>query len=220
MTIPNTYDNLTLAIQEELEDTSSEFVTYIPTAIFNAEQRINRDVDGLFNKYVTTVAVTGYNREVSKPTGHKLTYTVNVLSNNTLTPLKKKSECFIDDYWPNITSVGTPEFYADKDKTTIIVAPTPSSSTSFVFSYAKTNTVLSSGNQTNPIIDFYPDLLFKASLVEQAKCFRMTDAQALYEQDYQTLLAAISEETRRERTDNTAPRDRANIDENRKNKGA
>lgn len=219
MTIPTSYSNLLQAIQEELEDTGVEFVANIPTAIRNAEQRINRDVDGLFNKYVTTVAFSSGNREVTKPTQHKLTYSVDKIdASGVVSPLLKKSDDFLTDYWPHLTSVGTPLFYAEKDKTTIFICPTPNSAGNLVFSYAKTNTFLSDTNQTNPIIDFYPDLLFKATLVEQCKFARMPESVQQYEQDYQVLLQGVTEETRRERTDNTAPRYRTQIDENRKNK--
>ncbi len=219
MTIPNTYNNLVTAIQEELEDSGAEFINNIPSAIRRAEDRINRDVDGLYNTYVTTVTCTSAVREVSKPEGHKLTFTLNALTGTTISPLVKRTQDYIDDYWPDIVSVGTPKYYADLDKTTIIVAPTPNTNQKLVFNYSKTNTYLSSSNQTNNIIDYYQDLLFKATLVEQCKFARMPEAMQMYEQDYLILLANISEETRRERTDNTSPRNRVQIDENRKDKG-
>ena len=216
MTIPTNYTNLVAAIQEELEDTGTEFVSNIPTAIRLAEDRINRDVDGLFNKYITNVAVPSGNRTLLKPTGHKLSYNVHYLLNGQYVPLIKKSEDYILDYWPNTNLSGAPKYYADTSKTEIALAPPPSVNVTVVFSYAKNNDYLSATNLTNPIIDFYGDLLYKAALREQAMFARMPEAGAVYEQDYQTRLQLVSEETRRERQDNTAPRYRPEIDENRK----
>jgi hypothetical protein len=219
MTIPTNYTNLLLAVQEELEDSGSEFIANIPTAVRLAEDRINRDVDGLFNKYEDTANTVNGVRTVTKPAGHKLSYSVHLKSNNVFTPLVKKNEDYLLDYWPEITSVGTPKYYTDVSKTQIALAPTPNGTIQVVFSYAKNNDYLSTSNLTNPIIDFYGDLLFKATLVEQSKFARMPEATGIYENDYQTRLALVNEETRRERTDNTSPRDRVQIDENRKNKG-
>lgn len=219
MTIPTNYTNLVAAIQEELEDIGSEFVANIPTAIRLAEDRINRDVDGLFNKYISTVNTTNGNRALTKPTGHKFSYNVHYISNGQYIPLVKKTEDYLLDYWPDVTSVGNPKYYADTTKADIAIAPTPNGTYNVVFSYAKNNDYLSASNLTNPIIDFYPDLLFKATLVEQTKFARMPEATATYENDYQTRLMLINEETRRERVDNSSPRFRSQINENRKNKG-
>lgn len=217
MTIPTSYDTIILAVQQELENSDGDFVNNIPTAIKLAEDRINRDVDGLFNKYISNpIPLQTGVRTSTKPTGHKLTYMLNISVNGIVTPLIKKAEDYIIDYWPNLTQTGVPKYYSDISKTTIALAPTPDSAYSLTYSYAKNNDYLTPSNQTNPITDFYGDLLYKAVLCEQAKYARMPDAATVYEQDYQTRLGLVSEETRRERQDNTSPRYRTQIDENRK----
>ncbi len=67
MTLPSTYSTLVSAIQEELEDSGQEFVAFIPTAINQAERRINRDVDGLYNQYITTINANAGTNTLTKP---------------------------------------------------------------------------------------------------------------------------------------------------------
>ncbi len=146
----------------------------------------------------------------------KLSYSVNIVTDSGLGALLKKTKDYLDDYWPVVTSVGEPIYFCDLDKTTISLAPTPNANYPVVFTFAKDNPYLTSNNPTNNIIEYYPDLLFNACLVEQARFSRMYEAMQIYEQMYQQRLQGIQRETDRERSDNTAPRHIAQIDENRK----
>lgn len=205
MTLPTTYTALTQSIQEELEDTGSPFVLNIPTAIKMAEDRINREVDGLFQQTTTTLNLVINNNSVNKPTGYRFAFNLflRAIGSNSRSLLKKMPKDFLTDYWPDSVVVNTPKYYADNSLTDFVVAPTPDAGYFIDMDYAMYPPYLTQGNQTNAIINKYPDLLWFASLIEQTAFARMYEASTLYESRYQQRLMQIKEETRRERADST-----------------
>lgn len=202
-----TYAILTSAMQEAAEDNSTEFQEYLPVAINNAELRLTRELDTLGLTAITTVAATVSVAEVTKPSGYLLAHSIVYVDPTTSrrTVLRKKTDDYLDTYWPQPTSVGSPIYYSELDNTTIKIAPCVSVSANLIFNYEKRPTPLSVSNQTNYFTDFCADALFHASMMEMAMWMRnqalMENHQALYTSDRDS----INNQGRRARRDDGSP---------------
>ena len=61
---------------------------------------------------------------------------VSVISSNILSYLDHRVDSYLRDYWPNLTTQGTPKFYSTKSATlhhgtTITIAPTPNAADTY-----------------------------------------------------------------------------------------
>jgi hypothetical protein len=202
--LPTSYNNLKAIIQEIAEDTSQEFVDYIPTAIYLAEERLFRLVDHDFTKEDTSKTLTVNNKTITKPTDHRVTKNLYITVGGELVRLIRKSESFIRDYWPSTTATGVPKYYGNKNDTQWTVAPTADGSYNVTIDYEAQPTALSSSNQTNIFITKYPDLLLYASLSAAAEWMRDSEFKAEWENKLQEALGSTNIEGVRDRRDDNA----------------
>ena len=121
-----TYSSLVSAIQETAENTGSEFVDSIPNFISRTEKRLTRDIDlqGL-TKFATTNFVTA-TPIYQKPTNALIVKNLTITSGGSRINLVMKTKEYLNDYWPDRTSVGEPRYYANYG-TELLVAPAPAS---------------------------------------------------------------------------------------------
>ena len=169
MAVITNYTTLVFAVQEVAEDDSSEFLAYIPTAIDLTEKRMFKDLDlPELEEAATGNLVSGVNT-LTKPTNTEHVQTFTITTNSKKIQLRKKTESFLDDYWPISSNTSVPKYYADKDKTTFLIAPTPDSNYSYNVRYSKQPTGISSSNLTNYFTDNCSDLLFYGTMVEMSK---------------------------------------------------
>ena len=122
-----TYTTLKNTIQDYLETTETTFVDNLPNIITQAEERILKEVQlPDFRKNVTG-SLTANNQYLSTPSDYLGLYSLAV-NNSGYEYLLNKDVNFIREAYPVATVTGVPKYYAVFNESTIIVAPTPSSS--------------------------------------------------------------------------------------------
>lgn len=204
--IPNTYNGLVSAIKSVAEDDSVEFAAYIPVAIHLAEKRLTKEIDTEGLHLNTTIVATSGNNSISKPNGYRLGYDLSYTTSTGRKFVTKKTDDFIKDYWPVETSVGQPKYYADKNNTTFILAPTPSSSYSFDLSYLGEVSSLSTSIQSNYFTEFVSDGLFYATMSNMTEFMKDYESQVVWENKYNFAMQSTNNEGRRQRReDGMAP---------------
>lgn len=203
------YPTLTQAIQDELEDDSAEFTSYIPVAIDLAEQRLTREIDTYGLVITTTVTTSASERLLSKPDGYRLPFqVVQKKSDGSLKTLIKVSDEFIVEYWDNPTSVSTElKYYADFGRDYFMLAPTPTSAYEISVTYLARPSVLDNDVLTNYFTEFASDALFYAAMKEMCRFAKNYDLMNLYETEYTNAIMSVNNEGRRSRRDD----DRANF---------
>ena len=72
-------------------------------------------------------AITAGNKFLTKPTDYLSTFSLSVLNNSENVFLLRKHPTFLQDYTPDPSTTGVPQYYADFDEATFLLAPTPSS---------------------------------------------------------------------------------------------
>lgn len=195
------YSQLITAIQEIVEDDSAEFLSYIPTAIGLAEDRLFRILDINFTKLNTSLSLSAAVTDLAKPADWRVTRNFYIVVSNARTRLTKVSEDYLRDYWPISTQTDVPKYYCDKDRDTWTVAPTPDLSYQVNVEYEYKPTPLSGSNATNIFIDDYSDLLFYCSLSAVSEWMKDPEMKAEWEAKIVEALASANNEGRRQRQD-------------------
>lgn len=197
------FTTLVSAVVDYFEDDGTEFKNYIPVAIDLAEQRLSREIDSSHLKTQARVSSSANSRLVQKPAGYKFAFNLRyVKPDGEIKTLKKTTDSFIEDYWPWAnTSVGCPEFYADYDQNYFIVGPSCSNAGDFPLSYSGRPTPLTAAVSINVFTSSFSDMLFFATLREQAAFAKQYSQMDVLEKKYQTLLMSVVNEGRRERRD-------------------
>jgi hypothetical protein len=199
-----TYSSLVLAIQETAENTGSEFVDSISNFISRTEKRLTRDIDlqGL-TKFATTNFVTA-TPIYQKPTNALIVKNLTITSGGSRINLVMKTKEYLNDYWPDRTSVGEPRYYANYG-TELLVAPAPASAYPAEISYVVEPTALASSTQEeNYFTQYCSNALFYGSMVEAALFMKNPTAANIWESFYGREIVALNNEARRSRRDSMA----------------
>lgn len=197
------FSTLVSAVRQYFEDDGTEFTAYIPIAVDLAEQRLTRELDSSHLRANTNVSCAASGYIVNKPTNYRFGFNLRyVLPDGTLRTLFKSTDSFCEDYWPyGNTSVGAPKYYADYSATEFIIAPTCSNAGDFKLSYAGRPTPLTADVSTNVFTSTFSDMLYYATLIEQAKFSKNYSQVNILESNYQICLRDVVNEGRRERRD-------------------
>jgi len=204
MTNPITnFSTLVSAVRQYYEDDGDEFTAYIPIAVDLAEQRLTRELDSTHLRTNTNVSCAASGNLISKPEGYRFAFNLRYIDPNGETrTLFKSTDSFCEDYWPfGTTSVGAPKYYADYSSTQFIIAPTCSNAGDFKLSYAGRPTPLTALVSTNVFTSTFSDMLYYATLIEQAKFAKNYTQVNMLEANYQVCLRDVVNEARRERRD-------------------
>lgn len=204
MTNPiSSYTTLVSAVVDYFEDDSTEFKAYIPVAVDLAEQRLTREIDSTHLRSNTNVSCAANGNTITKPSGYKFGFTLRYITpDGEIKTLFKTTDSFIEDYWPfGTTSVGCPKYYADYSSSQFIIGPTCSNAGDFKLSYAGRPTPLTATTSVNAFTSNFSDMLFYATLIEQAKFARQASMMQILESNYQLCLQDVVNEGRRERRD-------------------
>lgn len=204
MTNPITsYTTLVSAIVDYFEDDGMEFKAYIPVAVDLAEQRLTREIDSSHLRFNTNVSCAASGNTITKPSGYKLGFNLRYVDPTGETKvLLKRTQSYIDDYWPwGTTSVGCPKYYSDYSETQYIIAPTCSNAGDFKLSYSGRPAPLTATTSINVFTSSFSDMLYYATLIEQAKFARQNMMVDRLEANYQICLRDTVNEARRERRD-------------------
>ncbi len=199
-----TYAELTQQILDYTE-TSTDVLTSTRTDDFieHTENRILRDVDiDAFRSHQAST-VTSSNPFVSLPGGSSPDPTslatirsVHIWPASgaaTRTFLERKDLTYLNEYWPNRTSTGTPKYWAWWDHNTIYVAPTPDAADNIELGITRLPTRLSSSNTTSWLGNNAPAALLYGSLAEAFKFLKgPAEMLQLYEQSYLRAIQALA----------------------------
>ena len=196
-----TYTYLVNDIIAATENTGTEFIDYIPYMVNKAEERLVKDLDDYGLVSYTSVAVSANNNIVTLPSGSRIVKNFNIKSNGTKINLLMRTDEFINDYWPVSASVGEPKYYAPRNNSTVLVAPTPASTCNGQVVYISRPVTLSSVSDTNYFSDYCYDLLFYASMVEALMYQKDYPAMQVFEAKYKQLLELQRNQARRTRRD-------------------
>jgi|TARA_R100000084_G_scaffold11890_1_gene4054 hypothetical protein len=195
------YTYLVNDILETTENGSDEFLSSVPKMVNKAELRLTKDLDDYGLVSYTSVAVSSGKNIISLPQGTRILKNFNIVSNGTKINLLQRTDEFINDYWPVSASTGTPEYYARRDNTTVIVAPTPVSTVSGQVVHISRPVTLASATPNNYFSDFCYDALYNASMVEALLYMKNYEPMSIYETRYKEALAALLNQSRRTRRD-------------------
>ena len=203
MALPSTYSGLVSVIQEAAEDNSGEFVAFIPTAIFVAEEELAKALDMTRFKRTVNVSVTEA-EGVSVATGivddGVFLYFNHVFHNDK--KLDRVDYSYIKEINRFETSVGTSaSYYAFLDKPDTLFLSPPVSSGTLEIVYTARPTKLEPGNQTNEIILNAPDALYYGTMVQMSLFMKNWETKGFWQEKYNEALTSHLNTTRRERTD-------------------
>jgi hypothetical protein len=199
-----TYSTLATQIQETAENTGSEFVDSIPNFISRTENRLTRDVDLLgLTSFATTNFVVS-TPVYQKPPNALIVKNLTITSNGSRINLVMKTKEYLNDYWPDRTSVGEPRYYANYGNE-LLIAPAPASAYPVEISYVVEPTALASSTQeTNYFTQYCSNALYYGSMVEATLFMKNPTAATMWESFYLRELEGLNNEARRSRRDSMA----------------
>ena len=195
------YTYLVNDIIESTENDNSDFASAIPKFVNRAELRLTTDLDDYGLVTYTSVAVSSGKNTIILPSGTRIIKNVNINNAGTKINLVQRTDEFLNDYWNVSASTGTPEYYARRNNTTILIAPTPVSTVDGIVAHISRPVTLSSASDTNYFSDFCYNALYNASMVEALLFMKNYEAIALYESRYEKDVLALRNQARRTRRD-------------------
>jgi hypothetical protein len=197
------YTYLVDDITEACENDGTEFQTYIPKMVNRAEERMTRDLDDYGLVTYTSVAISADNNIVTLPAGTRVIKNFTVtLGASGKSPILQRTDEFINDYWPIATSTtDIPVYYARRDNTTIMIAPTTNQTYDAEIVHVDKPVALTTATPNNYFSDFCYDALFNASMVEAMVFMKDYPTAQLFEQRYAQSLQTLQNQARRTRRD-------------------
>ena len=195
------YTYLVNDIIESTENDNSDFTSAIPKFVNRAELRLTTDLDDYGLVTHTSVAVSSGKNVVTLPSGTRIIKNVNINNAGTKINLVQRTDEFINDYWSVSASTGTPEYYARRNNTTILIAPTPVSTVDGIVAHISRPVTLSSASDTNYFSDFCYNALYNASMVEALLFMKNYEAISVYESRYKEDVLALRNQAIRTRRD-------------------
>jgi hypothetical protein len=178
-----------------LERQDAAVVAFIPQAIALAEFEIAENIKTLGQMVVANGTMTTGNPVIQKPARWRKTVsmTLTTAAGEKQPILLRKLE-YLSHYWPNVSTTGTPLYYADYDYDNWLVAPTPSSTFAFQTLCYTRLTPLSSSNQTNWLTQNAPNVMLFGTLKQTAPFLKDDARLAVWGQMFDAALAALKVE--------------------------
>jgi len=195
------YTYLVNDIIETTENDNSDFTSAIPKFVNRAELRLTKDLDDYGLVTYTSVAVSSGKNIINLPSGTRILKNFNINNSGTKINLLQRTDEFINDYWSVSASTGTPQYYARRDNTTVLIAPTAVSTVDGVIVHISRPTTLSSASDTNYFSDFCYNALYNASMVEALLFMKNYEAITVYGSRYKEEVQALRNQARRTRRD-------------------
>jgi hypothetical protein len=195
------YTYLVNDIIESTENDNSDFTSAIPKFVNRAELRLTKDLDDYGLVTYTSVAVSSGKNIINLPSGTRILKNFNINNAGTKINLLQRTDEFLNDYWNVSASTGTPQYYARRDNTTILIAPTAVSTVDGVIVHISRPTTLSSASDTNYFSDFCYNALYNSSMVEALLFMKNYEAITIYESRYKEEIQALRNQARRTRRD-------------------
>lgn len=190
-----TYSSLVSQVASYLDRTDVATISQIPNFIYQAQQRLCREIKNIgLESYVTGLFTPGV-AVYAKPANWRESITFNCgigTTNNERAPILLRSYEFLISYWPDRTQTGIPQYYSDYGYDHYLVAPTPATALPFEFSFLGLPTPITALNQTNWLTNFAPDVLLFATLVETAPYLKDDERLAMWNNEFKTRLDSLN----------------------------
>jgi hypothetical protein len=196
------YTTLVANIENFLEDDSTELQASIDEIITQAEDMIFQRLPNLpcFRQTTSANLVVGTNDYVV--VSARMIRQVSVISSNILSYLDHRVDSYLRDYWPNLTTQGTPKFYSTKSATTsgttITIAPTPNAADTYQVDFIAPETGLSSNNANTWVGDNAENVLLSACLYEASAFLKAGETLALYKTQFDEAVKLFVQEMQRD----------------------
>jgi hypothetical protein len=196
------YTPLVANIQNFLEDDSTELQASIDQIIAQAEDIIFQRLPNLpcFRNTTTANLVVGTTDYVVASA--RMIRQVSVISSNVSSYLDHRVDSYLRDYWPNLTTQGTPKFYSTKSAntagTTIRIAPTPDTADSYQVDFIAPEAGLSSSNTNTWVGDNAENVLLSACLYEASAFLKAGETLTLYKTQFDEALQLFVQEMQRD----------------------
>jgi len=191
-----TFTELKTAIQDYTENSETTFVNNLSIFIKNAEQRIFETVQLEFFRKNVTTNLTASNRFLAMPDDYLASYSLSVTTSGSKNFLLMKDVNFIEDYNPNSSTTGVPEYYAAFTSDNFILAPTPDSGYQVELHYFYRPTSLTAGadSGTTWLSTNAPFAMLYGSLIE-AYTFMKGEADIIqnYDQKFMQAIARLKD---------------------------
>lgn len=182
------WSQLSSDIQQWAWDESVDLSGQIGRIIQLAEERLRRDLPTIAFDTVTSGTFSGTGESLATlplPGDRTMDrYFIVTVSGGTATPLERKTLTYLREYWPTVTTTGTPKYYAQQGSGSLRIAATPTSGSTYEWGYRIELPALSSGNQTNWLTSNAQGALLQACLVEAARFKQDEPMTARYETAY------------------------------------
>lgn len=196
------YTQLKANIENFLEDDSTELQASVDEIIAQAEDMIFQRLPNLpcFRNTTSANLVAGTNDYVVASA--RMIRQVSVISSNILSYLDHRVDSYLRDYWPNLTTQGTPKFYSTKSAntsgTTITIAPTPNAADTYQVDFIAPETGLSSTNSNSWVGDNAENVLLSACLYEASAFLKAGETLALYKTQFDEAVQLFVQEMQRD----------------------
>ena len=162
-----TFTTLKTAIQDSTDNAETTFARQLSRFILNAEERILKECQlDVFRRSSQGSASSG-NQYLAKPTDFLAQNSLSVINSSSKEFLLYKQATFLQDFTPNPATTGTPQYYADWDNDTFLLAPTPDSNYTMELHYFyRPTSITTSGDGTSWLGTNAELCLLYGSLVE------------------------------------------------------
>lgn len=197
----DSYSAIVSSIVETAEDDSQEFLDFIPKSLELAQLRIQDELDiDQLNAPVELTCVTS-NRLVLKPQDLRFINNMFVVtSTGKETPLKKVSTDYLRDYAPDKSVTGEPKYYStDYSEEYLMLAPTPASAYTLMLDARSDATLISPTNPQNIFTRRCGNVLFFATMKEQASFMKNPQMKQEFEEKYLNAVQGLNNRGRRDR---------------------
>ena len=189
-----TYDSLTSLVLQYLERQDTAVVNFIPTAITLAEFEIAQVIKTLGQLEVVDSTMNASNAVIAKPSRWRKTVSMTIVTSSGKQPIYLRKLEYLNNYWPNVASTGTPLYYADYDYDNWFVAPTPDQAYAFEALCYTRPQPLASDNQTNWLTQNAPNAMLFGTLKQTAPFLKDDARLQVWEQLFQEAISALKTE--------------------------
>jgi hypothetical protein len=189
-----TYDSLTSSVLQYLERSDVAVVNAIPTFITLCEFEIAQNIKTLGQMEVVDSTMNIGNPVIPKPARWRKTTSMTLSNGGQKQPMLVRKLEYLNNYAQDVTSTGTPLYYADYDYEHWFVAPTPNQAYAFeALCYTRLQP-LSSANQTNWLTQNAPNAMLFGTLKQTAPFLKNDARLAVWKSMFDEALAALKTE--------------------------
>lgn len=174
----------------------------IPRLVMMAENRIATDARILGTRKVVDSTFSMGNPVIAKPAFWRRTETFHYTNaDGESVAVWPRTLGFCKAFWPDLTVVGQPRYYADYDYDNFFLVSPPAAAYAFQLMYIARMEPLDDAMQTNWLTSNAPQLLLYAALEEAGTFLRNAPMAALYNERYRSSLEAFKMEDAKRKVD-------------------